>query len=328
MHKFAVALLALALGACASVQLPIAGPVAAVTLPEAQARVATFEYLGSGGWMIRRGDDVVLTAPFFTNPGVFRVPFGWLHSNRRLINQRLDGIKDDLDDVKVVLAGHAHYDHIMDLPVVFERLPATASLLGGASVCNTLDAALHGRTCENVSPAAGTQKAPGKAIEVSSGIRIRPYVSSHAPQFLHRNIMRGFYDTKQGRVPTYAFRWREGEPLVYLIDFMEADRVALRVYYQDSAAEAPYGVPDDATLSDHPIDVAILCVASYQQVKTHPEALLALHPKHLLLGHWEDFFSRGRTRPVRLTNIPGFLKRLGDAAYTLPDRGTRISITY
>lgn len=331
MQKLAIAGLALALAACASVPLPVAGPEAKVTLSNAQARVATFQYLGAGGWLIRRGDDVVLTAPFFSNPGVFRVPFGWLQPNRRLINDRLDRVRDDLDDVKVVVAGHAHYDHIMDLPVVFERLPAGAPLVGGASVCNTLDAALHGRACAALSGYVGTHTKPAKPYRVSDGIRIRPYLSSHAPQLLHRNLMRGVYGEARARVPTHAFRWREGEPLAYLIDFMEGDKVALRVYYQDAAAEAPFGLPDQATLDAHAIDVAILCVASYHQVKTHPEAIVALQPKHLLLGHWENFFTRagGPATPVMLTNVGGFLLRLGGSVtYTLPDRGTRITVTY
>jgi hypothetical protein len=231
--------------------------------------------------------------------------------------------------VKAVVAGHAHYDHIMDLPVVFKRLPAEATLVGGASVCNTLDAVLHGR-CTPMTGYVGSHAAAGKPYPVSAGITISPYVSRHAPQFLHRNIMRGLYDKARASVPTYAFRWREGEPLAYLIDFMEGDRVALRVYYQDAAANEPYGLPDAATLEDHPIDVAILCVASYQQVERHPEAILELGPKYLLLGHWEDFFSSARkhVKPVLFTNVPGFLARLKDAPYTLPDRGTKVTITY
>jgi hypothetical protein len=331
MHKFTVALLALAFGACASVQLPIAGPAAAVTLPNAKDRVATFQYLGTGGWLIRRGDDVVLTSPFFTNPKAVRLLIGWLHPNRRLIEERLRPLAADLDDVDVVVAGHAHYDHIMDLPVVFEHLPAGVPLFGGISVCHTLHSALHGRPC-TVMSAPGTRDAAGTPYQAGTGIIVRPYRSSHAPQLLHRNIMTGVYDeTGLDAVPTYAFRWREGEPLAYLIDFMDGSEVALRVYYQDAAAEAPFGLPDDVTLASHGIDVAILCVASYQQIKTHPDALLALHPKHLLLGHWENFFAPVSARAARvpLTNVGGFLLRIGGrVTYTLPDRGTRISITY
>jgi hypothetical protein len=329
MHKIGIAALALLLAACASAPLPIAGPTAEATLPDSQGRTATFQYLGSGGWVIRRGDDVVLTAPFFTNPGIFRVPFGWLHPNTRLIDERLEGVKDDLAHVKVVVAGHAHYDHIMDLPVVFKHLPTDATLVGGGSVCNTLDAILHGR-CAPMTDFAGSHDAAGKPYVVSPGISIRPYVSEHAPQFLHRNIMRGHYDKARASVPTYAFHWREGEPLAYLIDFMEGEDVALRVYYQDSAANEPYGLPDAVTLDKHPIDVAILCVASYQQVTGHPGAILALGPKYLLLGHWEDFFSSARkhVKPVLFTNVPGFLARLHGAPYTLPDRGTKVTIHY
>ncbi|MEA2489091.1 MAG: hypothetical protein QOH21_883 [Acidobacteriota bacterium] len=330
MHKFGIALLALALGACASVQLPVAGPTADYTLPNAQGRTATFQYLGTGGWVIRRGDDVVLTAPFFTNPGFLRIPFGGLHPNRRIIEEQLQRVPaDDLARVNVIVAGHAHYDHIMDLPVVFEHVPASAPLVGGPTVCNTLQSALHGRVCQPVTQYAGTRNAAGTAY-TAGNINIRPYFSQHAAHFEHIKFMNGHYAEPLAHVPTHILGWREGEPLAYLIDFMNGSDVALRVYYQDSAANAPYGLPDDATLREHPIDVAILCVASYQQVETHPEAILALGPKYLLLGHWENFFTSARKhgRPVAFTDVPGFLARVGSAAYTLPDRGTRITITY
>jgi hypothetical protein len=42
-------------------------------------RHVQIKYLGAGGYLIRRGDDVLLTAPLFSNPSLFRV--GLLLSN-------------------------------------------------------------------------------------------------------------------------------------------------------------------------------------------------------------------------------------------------------
>ncbi len=41
----------------------------------AYATTVQIRYLGAGGVVIKRGDDVLLTAPFFSNPSVPRVAF-------------------------------------------------------------------------------------------------------------------------------------------------------------------------------------------------------------------------------------------------------------
>lgn len=50
-------------------------------------------------------------------------------------------------------------------------------------------------------------------------------------------------------------------------------------------------------LSNVPYDVAILCIASYDFVHGYPEAVLrGVRPRHVLLAHYEDFFSKSEER--------------------------------
>lgn len=327
--RIAASLLALLLCACAT-SIPAERGLSEVIVGPG-GRDATFEYLGAGGWLIRAGGDAVLTAPFFTNPAVGRIAFGRLRPNRAVIERHLP---KELDDVRVVLAGHAHYDHIMDLPVVLPKVPPDAPLAGGPTVCNILSSALAGHACVPLTDYAGTHRSePGK-YEVAGGrVVIRPYFSAHASHREHIKAMYGHYSKPQG-VPTHALGWREGETLAYLIDFMQGDKIALRVYYQDTAANSPYGIPDRKTLDEKPIDVAILCVASFHEVEDHPEALIALQPAHLLLGHWEDFFhpADAPERPVRFTDVDAFIDRVKKAEkprpYTLPTRHQVITVKY
>jgi hypothetical protein len=53
-------------------------------------------------------------------------------------------------------------------------------------------------------------------------------------------------------------------------------------------------------LDARPTDVAILCVAAFDQVDDNPEHVLAsVRPRAVIGGHWEDFFTRGFEDPIR-----------------------------
>ena len=67
-----------------------------------------------------------------------------------------------------------------------------------------------------------------------------------------------------------------------------------------------------------PFNLAIICIASHQFVKNHPEAILDdVKPAHVLVTHYESFFG-DRDRPIRfvpfLTNgsANGFLGKVRD----------------
>lgn len=116
--------------------------------------------------------------------------------------------------------------------------------------------------------------------------------------------------------------WPEGETLAFIVDFLEEDRktVAFRVYYQDAAAHPGQGVIPQLDPPDRvPVDVAILCVAGFDQVPDNPERILAnVKPRHVIGGHWEDFFSRSPDEePPKAafgTNLDVFTERVHRAA--------------
>ena len=62
-----------------------------------------------------------------------------------------------------------------------------------------------------------------------------------------------------------------------LIDFLNPDgKIAFRIYYQDTASSPGMGyIPDFDPVDQAPVDVAILCVGSFSQVKDHPEHIPA-----------------------------------------------------
>ena len=74
------------------------------------------KYLGAGGLFLRRGKDVVLTAPFFSNPSLKSLLFWRIKSQPKEIDRFLAPMRSELAETHAILVGHAHYDHLMDLP--------------------------------------------------------------------------------------------------------------------------------------------------------------------------------------------------------------------
>jgi len=262
------------------------------------------EYLGTGGWIVRRGNDAVMTAPFFTNPRLLRALLLPIRPAKELIQEQMRTVKGR-ENVRVVLAGHAHYDHLFDVEAALEDLPADARVYGGTTVT-----ALVPKRSVDITAKAGTQKARGEWTQVGN-VRFLPIFSEHAAHVFGIKAMNGHYDTARPR-PAYGRQWKEGETLAYVIELLNDENdVDLRIYYDDSAHDAPYGYPDEGFVGK--IDIAILCVASHQQVNDYPAKLLTyLQPKHVLLGHWEDFFLpyERPERTVRLTDVRKFIEKL------------------
>ncbi|MCK4579358.1 MAG: hypothetical protein KAU50_11250, partial [Candidatus Marinimicrobia bacterium] len=67
-------------------------------------------YLGTEGFLFRRGDAAIMGAPFYTNPGVLQVGLGWISPDTALIDW-LHPRPPEID-LEAILVGHAHYDHL------------------------------------------------------------------------------------------------------------------------------------------------------------------------------------------------------------------------
>lgn len=91
-------------------------------------------YLGVGGWLIRRGDASLLTAPFFSNPDLLEVGLESIHADPDRIGAHLP----DVADVPAILVGHGHYDHLMDVPWILEHRAPGAIVLGNRTVAHQL----------------------------------------------------------------------------------------------------------------------------------------------------------------------------------------------
>ena len=290
-------------------------------------------FLGVAGWLIRKGDAAVLTAPLFSNPGLLRAGLQEIHPDPDRIERHLP----DVSDVTAILVGHGHYDHLMDVPYIALQRAPRAVVFGNRTVGHQL-APFGLRPPDRVrvieSGELADVKKPAEWIRAGEGVRILPLRSDHAPHFAGIVLYSGDRGRDMDTVPLAANEWLEGESVAYLIDLLNDDgSVGLRIYFQDAVAAAPFGlVPPPEVLGDSVrVDVAIIVPATYAEVDWHPEALLeSALPRHVLLCHWEDFFEPPSRlpEPVPFTRLPEFLDRLGRAlpegtGWHVPLPGTR-----
>ena len=171
----------------------------------------------------------------------------------------------------------------------------------------------------------GNQKTLGEWKYLNHGrIRFMPFQSSHAPHFLKMKFFEGAQEVLLSSLPRKVSDYREGQTLVYIVDFLNKNgSIAFRLYYQDAASTGQWGWLPESMIKEHPIDVSIFCVAGFGQVEDYPENVaIHLKPKFVILSHWEDFFvpasfDQKEVKALRATDIPSFIDRLSKV---LPSR--------
>jgi hypothetical protein len=135
----------------------------------------------------------------------------------------------------------------------------------------------------------------------NSRMRLLAIPSEHSDQFrfsafglvwpLH--AFRGEVTEDAPTLPKTAAEWAEGRTFAYLLDFLDASgRTEFRVYFQDSGAHAGVGAgPSPGDPDYRKVDVALLCGSGDFKGLDHPNAIVTrLQPRHVIIGHWEDFF--------------------------------------
>ena len=265
--------------------------------PERSDDQVEVRYLGSGGVWISWKGDAILIGPSFSNPPFWRAA-GW---RMRFDEDRIEtGLKPlELSKVRAILAGHSHYDHIGDFPIVARRAAlASASIHVNASGRNMLrsEPDLFARS-EDIRE--------GETITVSDRIHVHPVLSSHAPQLCRWRRFPCTYAASAVREPWPEKSWhrhmlrsfRGGETYAFVIELRDAGREKYRIYYNDSA-----GLPAGDTAGG--VDLAILCMAQWNWVRGYPRQLLgALKPRHVIVSHWDNFFIKRETGSKFVPNL-------------------------
>ena len=326
----AVAALALLSLACAAkppsdMPAPPADPIPACDGSAPDGEV-TIQYLRAGGVAIVYGDEALLTAPFYSNPS-----FAWVSLSLPIAPdpERIPNRPDLLDGKTVdgMLVGHAHYDHLMDVPSVLVKWQMQdVPVFGDSTAVNQLGNVGWRGQAYAVDASGGSRKeagdwmyppaAPGRHPE-GSRFRVMALKSEHAPHWYFGVKFYQGHIAANGDKPRYPGDWKEGQTWAYLIDVLadDGERVLLRIHYQDSASTPKLGWPPKTLLAARPVDLALFCAASFDKVTGYPERILRkLAPRHAMAIHWDDFFSDPGedTRVVRFTDLSDLLDKFED----------------
>lgn len=311
------------------------------------------QFLGIGGWLLHWRGEGLLLAPSFSNPsllGTRRLPPLTVRSDPK----KIDRYMPEAGDVTMLLVGHAHYDHLLDVSHVVRTRTPKAVVYGSETVRHLLQAdsppvttvvprlaqisyrkqpSWHG-TWFYSSGQWITDGEDPKRLESgapSGKIRAMPVESMHAPHIFGKNLLPGAYDHDLEEVPTSIFDWKLGHrTLAWVIDLLGDDgKPVYRIHYQDSSAEPPWGFPP-VIADGKGFDVEILCVASWDEVSYYPTGLLRVtRPRLVLLGHWENFFGNDLDKPARtipLQNYGGLIEQLEGYDYRVPEPFSEIPL--
>ena len=287
-------------------------------------------YLGISGILVEHRGHALLTAPFFSNPplldwrpGLLRWLVGRPIAPDTAVIERL--LPRSADRASVILVGHGHYDHLLDVPYIATHRTKSAIIFGGPSIRHMLmgDAILRSDPRRLVSipreSAADATRDGAWFYSPDSAFRFMALIAGHAATVKIENWRYLFADgtvpADMDTLPKMAADWKLGEPYAYLIDVLSDSprRTVFRIYFEDAPSEPPLGFPSTRLLASGTVDLAILCAATSSNVSATPDSLLrVLRPSGVMVTHWESFFRSPLLAPSisRATDLREFARSL------------------
>jgi L-ascorbate metabolism protein UlaG (beta-lactamase superfamily) len=256
----------------------------------ASAKALRISFNGVASFYLQYDSVAVLTDPFFSNPGMAKVTMGKLKTNA----VHLSKLPPKFYGLNMIVVGHAHYDHIMDLPWFLERCQPQPMVVGPANGIQMALAHQEDLSVTDAGALKATDQVPGQWIfNADRSLRIMAAKSDHLPHIGQKHLYKG--KLAPGSLTAFPFKAKQflqDETLTYLIDFLGHDgQVIKRVYFSSSASSGLNGFFPKDVLAEKAVDVAILSLAMAQKADPYPSELLdLLQPSEVVFCHWENFF--------------------------------------
>jgi L-ascorbate metabolism protein UlaG (beta-lactamase superfamily) len=272
---------------------PLPSPVLAAELSPTRTD-RYIQWLGTSSWILSSGNDLVVVDPFFTRPSFVRVTASLMlpviPSNFAYDPERIRAVLPELPkDTKFVLLTHAHYDHLLDVPYYINQNSGRSIAYVGSLTARNILLGFKPSALDFVI-------AEQRPSMIKGRVRVTALPSDHAPHFFGHTFMAGDVVSPMTEVPSRVGQYVEGQTLVFLVDFLDAqENVVWRIFINgaaNSAAGAEALRQHQSLLNEHRINVAILCVPGWDKVDDYPDTLLRLlRPENIVLSHFDDFGS-------------------------------------
>jgi L-ascorbate metabolism protein UlaG (beta-lactamase superfamily) len=254
-------------------------------------------WLGTAGFEIEHDGHVVLVDPYVTRASIARCLLAPLRPD-------LEAVRRHAPRADAIVAGHTHFDHVLDVPAIAR---ATGARVFGSRSAAALCAA-SGVPAERVEVVE--RDAGGEPIEAEVGpFRLRFIPSAHSALVLGRVPLPGEISDCSD-VPMRVEAYRCGA--VFGVEI----RVAGRTIYHLGSAEIL-----DADVRVANVDLLLMCVAGWTTSRDLPGRVCrSVAPGAVLLSHWDDFL-RPMDRGARLLpamQLPRLVDRLDRASRGVP----------
>ena len=260
----------------------------------------SIHFLGTASFWINYNGRAILTDPFVSNPPLRKVMFRSIYpSDTSIVNDFIS--PDELEQVEMVVIGHAHYDHLLDLPHMINYIPSSAKIVGSTTANYIISSSCIDHEQVAANNYAATNHSFGKWIYNSDSLmRIMPITADHPPHLMGITLYGGNYYEDLKAIPRKSRGWKMGKPFAYLMDFLREDgSIGYRIFFQSSGSEYPLGFFPEEMLDGRTVDIAILSIATDSPYEEFPDKILLLiKPKVIFLAHWENFW-RNKYKSVK-----------------------------
>ncbi len=266
-------------------------------------------WLGTASYHIQLGSSAILTDPFYSHHSPFRIAFGKLETHK----ERVQSLLSPLEKPSSIFIGHSHYDHLMDTVAAIDTHEWEQTEIYGSRTTKNILHAYENRYLWTVHEADTN---PDWQATSDQHLQYMAMLAGHAPQIDGLLVFDGRVSEPLQTVPKRAREFVTGDTFAYLFK-LTSGAATFTVYFTGAATPYPEGLPPD-TEALVPIDIAILCVPSWEKTPGYPgEFLQALRPRHIILSHFNDFFTAyDEPRTLRWSDLDGFLREVQKAAAT------------
>lgn len=283
------------------------------------------QYLGCSNLFIKYENTSILIDPFFSNNKGYKVVLGKIKFNPNYFAKGayfVNRFGNSFKQIDAVLVSHSHYDHLLDLAYLLEKdsLKPSVKIYGDNSTKTVINHFLNNKVFIDLGNSLQNRDSISAKFNVGTQISVQAIFSSHAPHIGCIKFMKGKCDSNyfkkfsNASQKIKAKKFKEGINQAYILDLKNNDSILFRILVKGAGCDSSTEIINEHILAQHPIDLAILQVASANFTHCYPQKLLLqTKPKQVLLTHWEDFFmpyAPQKIKTVRATNFDYFFKQV------------------